>query len=57
MTDTMCEALLDRMPEVADGRGRWTLDEARHLGECADCRESWRLIRCPPPRYRCRGRV
>lgn len=44
MTDTMCEALLDRMPEVAAGRGSWTPDEARHLDECADCGESWRLL-------------
>jgi len=41
---TPCEALSDRMPDVALGRARWTPDEERHLGGCADCRAEWAIV-------------
>lgn len=44
MTDHEHDALLDRMPEVAAGRGSWTPEEARHLDQCADCAAAWRLV-------------
>lgn len=39
-----CVWLSDRMPAVALGRAEWTLDEARHLGECRSCQEEWELV-------------
>lgn len=40
-----CGRLSDRMPEVALGRSRWTVEEASHLGGCRSCRDEWDLIR------------
>jgi hypothetical protein len=39
-----CEAMTDRMPEVASGTTAWTAEEAAHLGRCPDCQAEWRLI-------------
>jgi hypothetical protein len=41
---TTCTQLSDRMPEVALGHARWTADEERHLGACADCRAEWAMV-------------
>lgn len=40
----ICEALSDRMPEVAKGLAAWAADEAEHLGWCADCQAEWALV-------------
>jgi len=32
------------MPEVAAGRSRWSPDQHRHLGRCADCAAEWALV-------------
>lgn len=40
----ICEALSDRMPEVAKGLAQWAEDEAEHLGWCADCQAEWALV-------------
>ena len=39
-----CEAMQDRMPEVACGRAVWTAAEAGHLASCAECAVEWRLV-------------
>ena len=41
---TPCNALSDRMPDVALGRARWTPDEERHLAGCADCAAEWAVV-------------
>lgn len=41
---TMCEALTDRMPEVAHGRSAWSGAEQDHLDSCAACRAEWALL-------------
>ena len=41
---TSCERLSDRIPEVIQGRARWTAEEAAHLAACADCRAEWDLV-------------
>ncbi len=41
---TSCEGLIDRMPAVARGAGRWSPEEEAHLAECADCRVEWELV-------------
>jgi predicted anti-sigma-YlaC factor YlaD len=41
---TTCERLSDRMPEVAQGRARWTVEESVHLAACAECRAEWDLV-------------
>lgn len=41
---SICEWLSDRMPSVALGETEWTPEEARHLGECAECQAEWRLL-------------
>jgi hypothetical protein len=40
-----CEAMQDRMPEVARGRSAWTEAEAAHLARCEECTQEWRLVR------------
>lgn len=40
-----CEAMRDRMPDVAHARARWTDPEASHLDACADCALEWRIVR------------
>lgn len=42
MTD--CEAMRDRIPEVAAGGPAWTPDEQAHLGACTDCQAEWALV-------------
>jgi hypothetical protein len=39
-----CEAMTDRMPEVASGASAWTAEEAAHLAGCTECRAEWKLI-------------
>ena len=41
---SMCEALSDRMPGVAAGRGEWTAREQDHLASCSDCAAEWKLV-------------
>jgi anti-sigma factor RsiW len=41
---TTCERLSDRMPEVARGGARWTVEESAHLAACAECRAEWDLV-------------
>jgi hypothetical protein len=41
---TACTRLSDRMPLVALGRLNWTLEEDRHLRECADCHAEWEVV-------------
>ncbi len=36
--------LIDRMPEIAHGRGSWTSVEAAHLASCGECREEWQIV-------------
>ncbi len=38
------EHLIDRMPEIAHGRGSWTGSEAAHLAGCRECREEWQIV-------------
>lgn len=45
MTHAACTLLSERIPEVARGRGTWTVDEETHLAGCADCRAEWELAR------------
>lgn len=40
-----CDALTDRMPEVARGLSTWTPAEAAHVAACADCTAAWHLVR------------
>jgi hypothetical protein len=40
----MCEAVSDRMPAVASGRGDWTAAEREHLVGCAGCSAEWKLV-------------
>jgi len=40
----MCEAVSDRMPAVASGRGEWTAAERGHLAGCAECLAEWKLV-------------
>lgn len=39
-----CDALTDRMPDVAHGRATWTDDEARHIAACDECAATWKLV-------------
>ena len=39
-----CEAMTDRMPEVASGASAWTAEEAAHLAGCAECQTEWKLV-------------
>lgn len=39
-----CDAVADRMPDVAHGRAAWTDDEAQHMASCAGCTVEWRLV-------------
>ncbi len=41
---TMCDAVSDRMPVVASGRGEWTATEREHLAGCAECSAEWELV-------------
>ena len=41
---TTCTELTDRIPDVALGRSRWTVEEERHLAACADCRAEWTIV-------------
>jgi hypothetical protein len=40
-----CEAMRDRMPDVAHAKAQWTGLEASHLAACADCAREWRIVR------------
>lgn len=40
----LCQAMSDRMPEVAAGGSPWSDAEAAHLAECPGCQEEWRLV-------------
>jgi hypothetical protein len=40
----ICEALSDRMPEVAKGLSAWDAEEAAHLASCDECQAEWDLI-------------
>jgi len=39
-----CEAVSDRMPSVAAGRGEWLAGELAHLGACRECAAEWKLV-------------
>jgi hypothetical protein len=39
-----CTRLSDRIPLVILGRQEWSVEETRHLGECASCRAEWELV-------------
>jgi hypothetical protein len=39
-----CEAMSERMPDVATGRASWSADEATHLQACPDCSSEWRIV-------------
>jgi len=41
---TVCTHLSDRMPDVALGRARWTVEDERHLAACADCDAEWAIV-------------
>ena len=41
---TVCTYLSDRMPDVALGRARWTVEDERHLAACADCDAEWAIV-------------
>jgi hypothetical protein len=41
---TPCNALSDRMPDVALGRLRWTAAEEQHLAGCAECQAEWTIV-------------
>ncbi len=41
---TGCEAMRDRMPDVAHGTATWTEAEAAHLASCADCQLESRIV-------------
>ena len=41
---SMCEAVLDRMPAVASGRGEWTAQEQAHPASCSGCAAEWTLV-------------
>lgn len=45
MTRPDCEAMRDRMPEVARGVASWTAAETAHVASCAECRQEWALVR------------
>jgi hypothetical protein len=40
----ICEALSDRMPEVAKDDAEWDAEEAAHLATCEDCQAEWELV-------------
>lgn len=40
-----CDAMRDRMPDVAHAKTAWTNTEAAHLATCADCALEWRIVR------------
>lgn len=44
MTLNPCDALSDRMPDVASGSARWTREEASHLASCQECILEWQLV-------------
>ncbi|MGH7523380.1 MAG: zf-HC2 domain-containing protein [Gemmatimonadales bacterium] len=39
-----CEAMRDRMPDVAHGTATWTEAEAAHLAGCAECQLEARIV-------------
>lgn len=39
-----CQAMSDRMPEVAAGGRPWSEAESAHLADCLDCQQEWRLV-------------
>lgn len=39
-----CEAVSERMPAVASGRGEWSPAELEHLAGCGDCTAEWELV-------------
>ena len=39
-----CDAISDRMPDVALGRSAWSAEEQAHLEACPDCQTEWRLV-------------
>jgi hypothetical protein len=43
MIEETCTRLSERIPEVAGGREKWSVDEEEHLVACADCRAEWEL--------------
>ncbi len=40
-----CDAMLDRMPDVAAGRSAWSEEESGHLRDCAECQSHWKVVR------------
>ena len=45
MIEETCRRLSERIPEVARGQEKWTVDEEKHLAACQDCRVEWELAR------------
>lgn len=44
MTESQCQTIRDRMPDMADGRSTWTAPDDAHLKQCGECAAEWRLI-------------
>ncbi len=44
MTVEPCNALSDRMPDVALGRARWTTEEQDHIASCTECSFEWQVV-------------
>ena len=40
-----CEAMRDRMPDVAHAKAAWTDTEVAHFAGCPDCALEWRIVR------------
>ena len=41
---TECQWLSDRIPAVALGRAKWTVEELRHLEGCRSCQQEWNVV-------------
>ena len=40
-----CDAMRDRMPDVANGTGAWSEAEAAHLATCTECAQERRVVK------------
>ena len=45
MKEMKCNEIRERMPEVAAGFDKLTLDEGKHLESCAACADQWKSMR------------
>lgn len=41
---TICDALSERMPEVARGEAHWDAAALAHLAACRECAAEWRVV-------------